>query len=834
MAGCGRFVIALLAGLMFFSSIPLATAQSEQPELQIVLDTELDEIYLEGDELILNVKIVNQGEIYTISNDPSCDFYFTIFDYEQNIIHNSIYNCRGQNQEISIDASSDLTLNLQTWDFKNWNSDYINSGKYIITISHSVLDLHSQSSFMFLSNASDDIGHLYQNKVVEIEKNNQLNSDYLILHTIYNPTDKIIQLPEEYCNLVVKTNTVRTIIDHCEVDLYYLYPNEYSFIGTTEIYSSILNYGENIIEISLPGTQYRDSIMLNHDVDVSQSLAGISGQIVIEELENRKSNGLKLSLNLEQEFLEQTDDCSIYVDIINDLGEHVHNKIVNVCETLETSANDFISTSIDLWETIDADGCQLDSGRYSIIASSKNTSGFILKSYEHIKPRHGHMCVSSEDLHIDSIIEQNLLSQHLFISTSSNILRINNPCIVSIETTITQVNSSNRIIDEYCNFKVGNYFYNDYHQPSHGTPIFSVVNIIELNESLRNYDFEVNALFKSTFDLTTIIQDSYSVDRHFAIAEKNSFEANGHWQLIPNGDVNCWLLSAPNSAFILSENQDPTLFQPREGWYGEYLAIEDANNGDKCGIYSLDLILIDEVYNHEMIIEEKPKQIEYSQDEKIDLVTVTTVTVSSTSILITIILLISNTESIRIPATSAGLWMLALVGKTHETSDGRFQRGRLIGYLTANPGCHFRALMAALNMSNGQITHHLRLLENQELIWRINDGRFVRYYPLNNSLYPGMNPDDLPVPPLSPDPKSLQGKILTLLDDEHQVGEFPTQSELAKKLEKSQQLISHHLRTLQKYGLVEKRKMGIKNRYKLTKEALFLLETDIDYNKIRD
>ena len=97
-----------------------------------------------------------------------------------------------------------------------------------------------------------------------------------------------------------------------------------------------------------------------------------------------------------------------------------------------------------------------------------------------------------------------------------------------------------------------------------------------------------------------------------------------------------------------------------------------------------------------------------------------------------------------------------------------------------------------------------------------------------------MNPEDLPNPPLSPDPNSLQGKILTLLDDEHQLGEFPTQSELAKKLEKSQQLISHHLRTLQKFGLVEKRKMGIKNRYKLTKEALFLLETDMEFTKVRD
>ena len=261
---------------------------------------------------------------------------------------------------------------------------------------------------------------------------------------------------------------------------------------------------------------------------------------------------------------------------------------------------------------------------------------------------------------------------------------------------------------------------------------------------------------------------------------------------------------------------------------------EDVNNNDRCGAYSLKLIEIDEVYRHEAPIVEISTEVESPPNNELDVVAITTVAVSSTSIIFTLLVIISNTESLRIPITSAGLWMLALVGKTHETSDGRFQRGRLIGYLTANPGCHFRALMAALNMSNGQITHHLRLLENHELIWRINDGRFVRYYPLNNSLYPGMNPDDLPVPPLSPDPKSLQGKILTLLDDEHQIGEFPTQSELAKKLEKSQQLISHHLRTLQKYGLVEKRKMGIKNRYKLTKEALFLLETDIDFNKARD
>ena len=273
---------------------------------------------------------------------------------------------------------------------------------------------------------------------------------------------------------------------------------------------------------------------------------------------------------------------------------------------------------------------------------------------------------------------------------------------------------------------------------------------------------------------------------------------------------------------------------PKDGWSGEYLVSTPKFDQTECEEFELPLISIEEIY-HEL----EPKQhisievMQIKDDEIIDIETTIIIGVSTSTILGGLILFVGNTESLRIPTTTAGLWLLGLVGKTHETSDGRFQRGRLIGYLTANPGCHFRALMAALSMSNGQITHHLRLLENQELIWRVNDGRFVRYYPLNNSLYPGMNPENLPVPLLSPDPKSLQGKILTLLDDEHQYGEFPTQSELAKKLEKSQQLISHHLRTLQKYGLVEKRKMGIKNRYKLTKEAIFLLETDLEFVKLK-
>jgi predicted transcriptional regulator len=308
----------------------------------------------------------------------------------------------------------------------------------------------------------------------------------------------------------------------------------------------------------------------------------------------------------------------------------------------------------------------------------------------------------------------------------------------------------------------------------------------------------------------------------------------GEWSLVQYNDVNCWMISQPNSAYILNQNQEINAWAPKIGWEGLYSAENSNVQNNGCEVFGLPIVNINEIFSENEIA--KTVTIipnELVEEKSVPIQEMAIVAVTSTSLILGLLVFVSNTESLRIPTTTAGLWLLGLVGKTHETSDGRFQRGRLIGYLTANPGCHFRALMAALSMSNGQITHHLRLLENQELIWRVNDGRFVRYYPLNNSLYPGMDPENLPVPLLSPDPKSLQGKILTLLDDEHQYGEFPTQSELAKKLEKSQQLVSHHLRTLQKYGLVEKRKMGIKNRYKLTKEAIFLLETDLEFVKLK-
>ena len=50
-------------------------------------------------------------------------------------------------------------------------------------------------------------------------------------------------------------------------------------------------------------------------------------------------------------------------------------------------------------------------------------------------------------------------------------------------------------------------------------------------------------------------------------------------------------------------------------------------------------------------------------------------------------------------------------------------------------------------------------------------------------LHPGVLDQDLPMPPLSPDPNSLQGKILRLLDDDGQMKQFLTQAELRCQIE---------------------------------------------------
>ena len=302
---------------------------------------------------------------------------------------------------------------------------------------------------------------------------------------------------------------------------------------------------------------------------------------------------------------------------------------------------------------------------------------------------------------------------------------------------------------------------------------------------------------------------------------------DGDWNYVTTSVQGCWLLtdSSGSEHSFVAHMQDGGWI-PQPGLSGSYV-VESSKSSGSCSIWSGIIILqtLDETETAPQIntpVEPLgPKTTPI--DEIVELAPATVTVVATTSLSIMGLLYLGNTEWIRIPALQVGIGLVGMVRRNGE-HDGEYQRGRIMGYLTANPGVHFRALLGALSMSNGQLTHHLKHLEGEERIWRRKDGRLVRFYPA--TIQSNLNEEDLPIPLLTPDPNSLQGKILRLLDATENDIVNLSQKELAIRLEASQQLISHHLRTLEKFGLVEREKVGMRYRYQLTREAIFLLNSN--------
>ena len=302
---------------------------------------------------------------------------------------------------------------------------------------------------------------------------------------------------------------------------------------------------------------------------------------------------------------------------------------------------------------------------------------------------------------------------------------------------------------------------------------------------------------------------------------------DGDWNYVTTSVQGCWLLtdSSGSEHSFVAHMQDGGWI-PQPGLSGSYV-VESSKSSGSCSIWSGIIILqtLDETETVPQIntpvepIGPKTTPV----DEIVELAPATVTVVATTSLSIMGLLYLGNTEWIRIPALQVGIGLVGMVRRNGE-HDGEYQRGRIMGYLTANPGVHFRALLGALSMSNGQLTHHLKHLEGEERIWRRKDGRLVRFYPA--TIQSNLNEEDLPIPLLTPDPNSLQGKILRLLDATENDIVNLSQKELAIRLEASQQLISHHLRTLEKFGLVEREKVGMRYRYQLTREAIFLLNSN--------
>ncbi len=845
-----RLLVASMLVLLLASLVPVQ-ADGETP---VRLETELINApltpwYGPGDIVELSSALINDGVQTSITEDPSCGTVMIVSDQSGTVIIDERTTCRGQSRGLDV-ASGTTALDSHTWNLEDASGDQVAPGTYTVTVELAGSELSSSVDVNVQQNAGLPSELVYSSTLAYLGDSVAVGEPMVLSYKVYNPTALPIELSvTEECKLLIAFES-NLFGPTCTPLVETIEPFSTFALGHSLLHAT--QQGESSIVVTTP-----DGMIINtHSLTVSQ------GELATEPLEssiNTLSNSfiqgelLEGSMTLENIFdenvlLQFTNTCRMTYWVVDSLGNVVFDTLSQSnCNNAEydmvLGPSELTMFAMQGWAFADSQGCAIRSGAYVVVTEVPEFGYFASKEID-FRRTSSVNCDSSPLPVVDIEIEANeadVVEFELLLNGDVGGSEIHwlEACKATLQ--MWDMNLESKIIDKNILCSSDESIDDSLQITNADTLRFSITDLDEYEFAEGEYrvrlhlaiDQDVDAEQTFTWPLPAEeVQDVETNDNGGATVQPVVL-ITGMWNDVSTSDGTCWMIEdAEENVRMMSSNSIAT-WSPERGASGMYEAVQTEAN-TPCSRFTADSYQIQSVIDEQpFVIEETVTETEGTENIVLENEETLPDWAPQAVAAVTIGALLSmlgfaafNNEALRVSVTLSGLWILGLIGRTSETTDGRFQRGRLMGYLTANPGCHFRALLSALDMSNGQLSHHLRVLEQEESLWRRKDGRLVRYYPLTNNLHPMLEDEDLPVPILAPDPLSLQGKILLVLDQDGELGDFPTQAELAKRLDKSQQLISHHLRTLEKYGLIEGRRMGMRNRYKLTKEAMFLLETN--------
>lgn len=845
-----RLLVASMLVLLLASLVPVQ-ADGETP---VRLETELINApltpwYGPGDIVELSSALINDGVQTSITEDPSCGTVMIVSDQSGTVIIDERTTCRGQSRGLDV-ASGTTALDSHTWNLEDASGDQVAPGTYTVTVELAGSELSSSVDVNVQQNAGLPSELVYSSTLAYLGDSVAVGEPMVLSYKVYNPTALPIELSvTEECKLLIAFES-NLFGPTCTPLVETIEPFSTFALGHSLLHAT--QQGESSIVVTTP-----DGMIINtHSLTVSQ------GELATEPLEssiNTLSNSfiqgelLEGSMTLENIFdenvlLQFTNTCRMTYWVVDSLGNVVFDTLSQSnCNNAEydmvLGPSELTMFAMQGWAFADSQGCAIRSGAYVVVTEVPEFGYFASKEID-FRRTSSVNCDSSPLPVVDIEIEANeadVIEFELLLNGDVGGSEIHwlEACKATLQ--MWDMNLESKIIDKNILCSSDESIDDSLQITNADTLRFSITDLDQYEFAEGEYrvrlhlaiDQDVDAEQTFTWPLPAEeVQDVETNDNGGATVQPVVL-ITGMWNDVSTSDGTCWMIEdAEENVRMMSSNSIAT-WSPERGASGMYEAVQTEAN-TPCSRFTADSYQIQSVIDEQpFVIEETVTETEGTENIVLENEETLPDWAPQAVAAVTIGALLSmlgfaafNNEALRVSVTLSGLWILGLIGRTSETTDGRFQRGRLMGYLTANPGCHFRALLSALDMSNGQLSHHLRVLEQEESLWRRKDGRLVRYYPLTNNLHPMLEDEDLPVPILAPDPLSLQGKILLVLDQDGELGDFPTQAELAKRLDKSQQLISHHLRTLEKYGLIEGRRMGMRNRYKLTKEAMFLLETN--------
>ncbi|UCE74104.1 MAG: PKD domain-containing protein [Methanomassiliicoccales archaeon] len=129
-----------------------------------------------------------------------------------------------------------------------------------------------------------------------------------------------------------------------------------------------------------------------------------------------------------------------------------------------------------------------------------------------------------------------------------------------------------------------------------------------------------------------------------------------------------------------------------------------------------------------------------------------------------------------------------------------FTRGKIYGYILANPGDHYNSIKKALELSDGSFSHHIYILEKEGIIRSARDGTYRRFYP------PGMR--------IPENGGSLKKSQLLIME---KIRESPgiSQKDIASLLGVSSPTVNYHMKKLLHLGIIRGERAGMRVRYYL-------------------
>ena len=122
-----------------------------------------------------------------------------------------------------------------------------------------------------------------------------------------------------------------------------------------------------------------------------------------------------------------------------------------------------------------------------------------------------------------------------------------------------------------------------------------------------------------------------------------------------------------------------------------------------------------------------------------------------------------------------------------------FTRGQIFGYIQANPGEHYNAIIQHLGLQNGVGAYHLKVLEREGFIKSLKDGIYKRFYPM------GVRISEKKLH-LSRVQRDILGEI--------QKHPGITQKQISKLLDESKQVVNYHVKILEAAGLIRLERKG--------------------------